>query len=557
MLKLFKKLISYKWLLLTVVIIAAFLRFYQLGSNPPSLTWDEAAWGYNAYSLGIDAKDEFGRFLPHDYLESFGDYKPPMYAYLDVIPAKVLGLNEFSTRVPSALFGVLTVLLTYFLVQRIFWNSKDKKKYALMSAFVLAISPWHILLSRAAFEANVATFFIVLGVWGFLAAVQDKKWYLIISAISFALSMYTFNTARVVSPILVILLAVIFWRKLWQLKKEVLLAAVIGAAVFLPTFKFLLSPQADLRFQEVNIFSDITIAQTANQEIANDGNAFWSKIIHNWRFVYSLDYLKHYFDNLNPNFLFITGDGNPKFSIQDVGQMYLWDIPFVVIGILFLLKKKEGNWWLVPLWLLIGIIPAATAEQTPHALRTETALPMFQILSAYGFVVFLEWSRKINLKFKTYNLKLNYLLPFFVFVLLLGNLVYFVHDYFVHYPAQYSGEWQYGYKQSIAYVQSVENNYANIQVTQKLGRPYIYYLFYDKTNPAFFRQTAKIERDRFSFVTVECFGKYSFPANPDYSLSTKEKVLYIASFDAVPKGAKILKKFYLLNGEPVLTAFML
>src|SRR5258706_13239084 len=99
------------FLLLFVVLIAAFLRFYQLGVNPPSLTWDETAWGYNAYSLGIDGKDEFGRFLPYDYLESFGDFKPPMYAYLDIIPVKIFGLNAFSTRFPSAFLGVATVLM--------------------------------------------------------------------------------------------------------------------------------------------------------------------------------------------------------------------------------------------------------------------------------------------------------------------------------------------------------------------------------------------------------------------------------------------------------------
>ena len=82
-----------KIILVVIIIIAAFLRFYQLGNNPSSLTWDEAAWGYNAYSLGIDGKDEFGRFLPLDYLESFGDFKPPLYAYLDIIPIKIFGLN--------------------------------------------------------------------------------------------------------------------------------------------------------------------------------------------------------------------------------------------------------------------------------------------------------------------------------------------------------------------------------------------------------------------------------------------------------------------------------
>ena len=538
------KLINYKFLLLAVILIAGFLRFYQLGANPPSLTWDEAAWGYNAYSIGINGQDEFGRFLPHDYLESFGDFKPPMYAYLDVIPVKFLGLNEFSTRFPSALFGVLTVFLTYFLVQRIFWNAKDKKNYALAATFILAISPWHIMLSRAAFEANVATFFLCLGVWGFLAAVQDKKWYLIISAVSFAFSMYTFNTSRVVAPLLVLLLAFAFRKRLFQIKKEVLAAFIVGLAVFLPTAWFLLTPQAALRFQEVNIFSDAAVVKTANQEIANDGNAFWSKIIHNRRFLYSLDYAKHYFDNLSPNFLFITGDGNPKFSIQSVGQMYLWDIPFVVIGILFLLRKKEGYWWLVPLWLLIGIIPAATAEQTPHALRIEAVLPTFQIISAYGLIVFLSFCKRFR-----------YFIASILIALLLINLAYFCHDYFAHYPSEFSGEWQYGYKQSIAYVQSVQSKYDYVQVTNALGRPYIYYLFYTKTSPLDYRKTAVIHRDTFGFVTIEAFGKYLFPDN--YTLSKSKKILYISTPFNLPKNIKILKTFYLLNGLPVLVAYTL
>ena len=125
---------KYKFIILgLIIVIAMLLRFYQLSSNPPSLTWDEAAWGYNAYSLGIDGKDEFGRFLPVDYFESFGDFKPVMYAYLDVIPIKIFGLNEFATRFPSAFFGVLTVLLTYFLVKRIFSKSRNAELIALVS----------------------------------------------------------------------------------------------------------------------------------------------------------------------------------------------------------------------------------------------------------------------------------------------------------------------------------------------------------------------------------------------------------------------------------------
>ncbi len=560
--------IIHTWLFL-IFFLAAFLRFWQLGHNPPSLTWDEAAWGYNAYSLGIDGKDEFGRFLPYDYLESFGDFKPPVYAYLDILPVKFFGLNEFAVRFPSALFGVLTVLVTYFLVKRIFTaNSKSEAQnskqmqnsnvqnfkhqdlfshIALLASFLLAISPWHINLSRAAFEANVASFFIIVGVWTFLCGVQGKKWYLILSAISFVLSMYTFNTARIVSPLLVFMLAIGFRKELLAKKKEVLLASFVGVLLLLPALQFLLSPQASLRFQEVNIFSDINIIETTNQEIDNDRNAWWSKILHNRRLKYSIEFVRHYFDNLSPSFLFIKGDGNPKFSTQDVGQLYLWEIPFLIGGILFLFKKREASWWIIPVWLIIGIIPAATARETPHALRIEAALPTFQILTAYGLAHFLS---------KVSSIKGKNLIYLFVFSFLIFNFLYYYHGYYAHYPRQFSGEWQYGYKESIAYVKKVIGKYDEVRITTHLGRPYAYYLFYTKTDPVVFRKSAQIKRDHFGFVTVDEFNNYRFGDDLQNIKSKGNKnILYINTPSQVPKNVKVLQRFFLLNGDPVLVAY--
>lgn len=527
-----------------IVLIALFLRFYQLGSNPPSLTWDEAAWGYNAYSLGLDGRDEFGRFMPLDYLESFGDFKPPMYAYLDIIPVKILGLNEFSTRFPSAIFGVLTVFLTYFLTKRLFFNSGNKEKYALAASFILAVSPWHILLSRAAFEANVATFFLTFGIFTFIASVQEKKWYLIMSAISFVFAIYTFNTSRIVAPILVLFLAIIFRNKLLNIKKQVIVSCIVGFLILLPTINFLFSSQAQLRFKEVNIFSDSSVVSTSNVQIENDGNSFISKIIHNRRLGYATSYISHYFDNLSPKFLFINGDGNPKFSTRDVGQLYLWDLPFLLIGALFLFRKKEGFWWILPLWILVGIIPAATARETPHALRIEITLPAFQILTAFGLITFLTWFKKTWIIFP-------------VLILFIFNFIYFYHGYFAAYPSQFSGEWQYGYKESINYVLENKDNYDSFYITTELGRPYIYYLFYSKASPFEFRELAKIKRDAFGFVSIDGFDKFKF--SQDFSLiSDKNKnVLYVNVPKSVPSGAKVVKNFYLLNGGIALVAYTL
>lgn len=532
-----------------ILLLAAFLRFLGIGSNPPSLTWDEVAWGYNAYSLGIDGKDEFGRFLPYNYIESFGDFKPPMYAYLTIIPVKLFGLTEFAVRFPSALFGTLTVMLTYFLTRRIFFTSEKKESIALLSALFLAISPWHINLSRAAFEANVATFFIVVGVWTFLAGIQEKKWRLVISTITFVLSMYTFNTARIVSPILFLLLIIIFHKRLIAKKKEAFFAACIGLLLFLPIIGFLLSPQASLRFKEVNIFSDIKIIHVTNQEMSNDGNAWWSKILHNRRFAYTFEYLRHYFDHFNPKFLFITGDGNPKFSTQDVGQMYLWDFPFFIIGTLFLFRKKPGFWWLLFVWLLVGIMPAATARETPHALRIEASLPTFQILTAFGFYVFLTWAnRYIGKKRKIFITT--------AVVLLFINVTYYLHGYYIHYPREYSGEWQYGYKEVMQYVNAEQKKYRKIYITDELGRPHMYFAFYTKMHPYIYRKTAVVKRDTFGFVTVPSIGKNNFVKYFDVVTGEdKKNVLFVDIPANIPPEATILKTFYLLNGKPVLVAY--
>lgn len=534
-----------------ILLLAGFLRFYQLGINPPSLTWDEVAWGYNAYSLGIDGRDEFGKLLPLTYLESFGDFKPPLYAYLTVIPVKIFGLTEFAVRFASAFFGTLTVLITFFLTKRIFYRSPHAISVALVSAFVMSISPWHINLSRAAFEANVATFFLVTGVWLFLAALQDGRWFLPLSATSFALSMYTFNTARIVAPLLVILLAIGFRKQLFAKKKTVFVSVLLGAMLLLPALPFLLSPQAGLRFKEVNIFSDVNIVKRANQQIENDNGVFWSSVLHNRRVFYAKEYLKHYLDNLSPSFLFIKGDGNPKFSTRDVGQLYIWDLPFLIVGLVLLFRKREGSWWIIPIWLLIGIAPAAVARETPHALRIEATIPTFQILIAYGFVYTIFLNEVIVSK------RLRFYLMNGVLLLLLLNFLYYFHGYHAHYSRAYSGEWQYGYKDSIAYVQMEKDRYDAIFITDALGRPYVYYAFYTKEDPKSFRDSARIKRDVFGFVTVERFSKYRFAKDVHTINAESKNILYINIPGEVPEDANILKTFTLKNGDPVLIAYTL
>ena len=186
-----------KIFLILILLLAFALRFWKLDSYP-ALNADEAAIGYNAYSLIQTGLVEHGNAWPIHF-QSFNDYKPGLYFYLALPFVKVMGLNEWAVRIPGAFLGVLTVLLIYLLTHELF---KDKK-LSLISALFLAISPWHLQFSRGGWEVNTATFFIVLGTWLFIKFVNGKKGInLILSLLAFSLSMYCYHAARVVVPLL-------------------------------------------------------------------------------------------------------------------------------------------------------------------------------------------------------------------------------------------------------------------------------------------------------------------------------------------------------------------
>ena len=110
-----------------IVLLATILRLWQLGLVPPSPDWDEVSLGYNAYSVLHTGKDEYGRFLPV-IMESTGDFKPALYAYLAIPSIALFGLNVFATRLPSAIVGIFAVLACYFIVIELFSGKRVNPK---------------------------------------------------------------------------------------------------------------------------------------------------------------------------------------------------------------------------------------------------------------------------------------------------------------------------------------------------------------------------------------------------------------------------------------------
>src|SRR3989304_3961011 len=222
------------WLLVGILTLVALLRFWKLDSYP-ALNADEAAIGYNAYSLIETGRDEHGNPWPIHF-QSFNDYKPGLYFYLVLPFVKFLGLNEWSVRLPGAILGVATVFVVYLLVLELGILGRLGKNHrtpASLAALMLAISPWHIHFSRGGWEVNVATFFITCGVWLFLKAIRKPKLF-VISFSFFVLSLFTYHAARIVVPLLVLGLFVIYREEIKRNLRVFTVGVLFGVILFIP-----------------------------------------------------------------------------------------------------------------------------------------------------------------------------------------------------------------------------------------------------------------------------------------------------------------------------------
>lgn len=529
--------------LVLIGILAFFLRFYKVAQIPPSLSWDEVSIGYNAYSILKTGRDEFGRILPLDAFVAYGDYKPVLPVYLTVPFVALFGLNELAVRLPSVIAGTLTVLLTYFLVKELFNASPFASRLSLFAPFLLAISPWHMQLSRAGFEANIALLFVVLGIWLVLTAREKPRMYSI-AWLPFIASIYTFNSARYFVPIAGLSLILYSWKEIRTHVKQFVVGLCVAVIVMLPIVPYLVSPQARLRFAEVNIFTDLSVVQSANQRIETDGNSWWSKIVHNRRIGYAKSYLLHLLDHFEPGFLFIRGDGNPKFSIQDVGQLYIVELPLLIAGIYWLFSRDRRLAWFLVAWLIGAIIPAATARETPHALRIENSLPVWQIFIACGLLSVIR--NPLPVKKKCIVLGA-------VALLYAANFSYYWHNYFNHYAAEYSGEWQYGYREAIRAIEPIKNQYDAVVMTENIGRPHMYIAFYERLDPKEYRRTMDGSFDAAGFYNPHGLGKYRFVRQGVGKM--EPGTLYVLEPQYVPDSARVITTVRLLNGKTVLVLF--
>lgn len=524
-----------KWILLGIIAIAFLLRVWNIGGVPASPDWDEAALGYNAYSILHTGKDEYGKFLPV-VLRSFDDYKPALYTYLIIPLLPLLDLSVVAVRLPSVLLGTVTVFLTYILARILL----KKDSLALLSAFLLAISPWHIQFSRIAFEANVALFFNVLMVVSLLLT-RKKPWYIFISVIAAACAIYTYQSAKVFTPILFFIVIALYYKEFLQISKKYITAAVLVGLIVIAPMMFYIATnrQSLLRAQTTSVFYDTSNLADTTAKLAYDDahHDVLGKIFDNRRVFYAQEVLLGYLSHYNLNWLFVTGD-NPRHHAPNMGLLYLWELPFLLIGIYFLLYGpfERKSKLLILLWFLAAPVPASITTGVPHAVRTLNFLPTFQLFTACG--LFFAYLRLSEWKITHYW---RYGLVSLIAAFAAGNIIFYLDQYFVQLNYYYAKDWQYGYAQAMPIISANQDGYKHIVVTNKgpLDQSYMFFLFYLKYDPATYQ--AETKNASGGFAETHSFGKYEFRPFTIASENPTESTLFVGRPEDVV-GGNILGK---------------
>ena len=160
------------WLLpLLLMLLGSTLRLACLGSVPGGIHQDESFVAWNAFALLHEGMDSAGHVWPV-YMADWGDGHSALYVWM-LIPFLALNGGHISpilSRLPQAIVSIFTLWAIYCLLKRMF-----DRKLATWGLFLLAICPWHIMMSRWGLDANLAPGFLIFGLYFFVRGIEDKR----------------------------------------------------------------------------------------------------------------------------------------------------------------------------------------------------------------------------------------------------------------------------------------------------------------------------------------------------------------------------------------------
>jgi len=344
------------WLLIAILVLAAFFRFYRISDYMEFL-------GDQGRDVTI-IKD----FLQHGNLFFIGPqtsignmYLGPWFYYL-IAPSLLLSnFNPVGPAIFIALLNIATVFLIYFVGKRWF-----NHQVGLISAFLFAISPVVIKYSNFIWNPNIMPFFSLLFVYFFFESFRSKKYhYFLYASLAFIMVINSHYLGLALLPFIGI-----FW--LYNLIK------------FIKTKSKKLKPFVKNSLFAIFIFI-LSLTPQILFDIKHDGQN--SKALLNF-FMYrettvnikaykALPELPAMFNQVNTRLL--AGKN------ETVGLIVSIAFTIALLPLIFKFKKQKSSFWIIFFWYLSGLVALALYKQHIYDHYFAFLFPVVFILA--GFLI--------------------------------------------------------------------------------------------------------------------------------------------------------------------------
>lgn len=466
-------------MLVGVMVVGLIVRGVGLNESPSSLGFDEAALGYNTYSLMETGRDEYGNSWPLS-LRSFNDFKPALYAYLSIPFVKLWGLTGTGVRMVSVVTGVLSLVVLYWLLKKY-----CGRKVAIWLLLWLSFEPWRLHFSRNAFETHLSSLLVTTG--AYLLLEGKNKW---LTVAAFVLAAYSYHSARLTVPLLLV-----FWgadplswfvKKNWKEVVEQTVNGLRKTGVLLLGFVVLLIPvflaNSSLvltRFNQENIFK--RYYPYTPKEIVTEANP-WKMTWANPAYYFGGLVTGHILAYVSPYNLSLRIYNWVKMSpmfIPGMGMLGWMESILVVVGLVKVIGQlqKKAEYRFLIYWLVAGIAPAAATWTWYHPLRALNIYPVLEIMAALGMVTL--WKRMSSL-----SVGLSMVFKVLLVVTLVVTTIYTINNELRYAPFENHGEYQPGgYKEGMKELVELSKNYDRVIIDSPHAQSFIFLLFYGQIDP--------------------------------------------------------------------------
>ncbi len=507
--------IKQHYIFLLIVLAGAIARLLYAGDIPGGLNQDEASIGYETYALLKEGIDRNGMFLPIHFI-AWGSGQNALYAYLSMPFVFLFGLEVWTIRIVSLLFGLLAIFLMYRMGEKLFGS----KQGAYVTALLTAISPWQMMMSRWALESNIFPTLVLLAVFFLFKSFEHSKW-LYGFTITLSLSLYAYGTAYFFVPVFVAGLVVLFMvLKAFPLRLMIG-NGVLGVLLAVPIGLFLAVNRWGDSALNLGLF---TIPKLTVPRVERVSSAFGGSPGNEW-----LENFKAFMKMMASQSDGLLWNAAPSFGI-----LYSITTPVIILG------------------LVAGIAYLCKSISAAAMSRTKPSAESKRSISPARFVIALWLIAAVLMTFIT-DVNINRVNIVFYPVILLAaaGLIWlagkakgvfagalaaliicfgaFLAYYFTDYKDQISPMFYESFGEAIQYASDATEG--TVYVTDQVNMPYIYVLFYERIAPSEFLETVQYANPGAEFQWVQSFGRYVFGGT---DLRPGERAAYI-----IPNGTEM------------------